>query len=70
MDKTSYLADTTGVAIENLPHHIRELKRELYSLTIDLMSKKAERDAVSRECDQKKIQLEDLNKSIAKAQTR
>ena len=70
VDKTSYLADTTGVAIENLPDHIRELKRELYSLTIDLMSKKAERDAVSRECDQKKIQLEDLNRSIAKAQTR
>lgn len=34
------------------------------------MSKKAERDAVSRECNQKKIQLEDLNKGIAKVQTR
>ena len=69
VDKASYLADTTGIAIEKIPAHIQEAKRELYSTTIDLMSKKAERDAVSRECDQKKIQLEDLRKSIAKTQT-
>jgi hypothetical protein len=34
------------------------------------MSKRAERDAVSGECDKKRAQLEDLSKSIAKAQTR
>lgn len=33
------------------------------------MSKTAERDAVSRECDEKKAQLEELSKSIAKTQT-
>jgi hypothetical protein len=69
VDKTSYLADTTGVAIEKLPDHIHETKRELYSVTVDLMSKTAERDAVSRECDEKKAQLEELSKSIAKTQT-
>jgi hypothetical protein len=67
--KTSDLADKTGVAIEKLPDHIQEMKRELYSVTMDLMSKTAERDSVSRECDEKKVQLEDLNKSIAKTQT-
>jgi hypothetical protein len=38
-------------------------------VTMDLMSKTAERDAVSREYDYKKVQLEDLNKNIAKTQT-
>jgi hypothetical protein len=33
------------------------------------MSKTAERDAVSREYDDKKVQLEDLNKNIANTQT-
>lgn len=69
MDKASYLADTTGIAIERLPAHIQEAKRELYSVTIEIVSRKAERDSVSRECDEKKIQLEDLSKSIAKTQT-
>jgi hypothetical protein len=69
VDKASYLADKTGVAIEELPAHIQEAKRELYSVTIDLMSRKAERDAVSRECYEKKIQLEDLKKSVAKTQS-
>jgi hypothetical protein len=36
---------------------------------MDLMSKTAERDAVPREYDDKKVQLEDLNKNIAKTQT-
>jgi hypothetical protein len=69
VDKVSELADKTGVAIEKLPNHIQKTKRELYSVTIDPMSKTAEKDAVSRECDEKKAQLEDLRKSIAKTQT-
>jgi hypothetical protein len=69
VDKTSDLANKTGVAVEKLPDHIQKMERELYSVTMDLRSKAAERDAVSRECDDKKVQLEDLNKSIANTQT-
>jgi hypothetical protein len=69
VDKVSDLVEKTGVAIEKLPDHIQKMERELYSVTMDLMSKTAERDAVSRECDDKKVQLEDLNKSIANTQT-
>jgi hypothetical protein len=69
VDKVSDLVEKTGVALEKLPDYIKEMKWELFTLNIDLMSKRAERDAVSRECDAKKIQLEDLNKSIANIQT-
>jgi hypothetical protein len=69
VDKVSNLVEKTGVALEKLPDYIKEMKWELFTLNIDLMSKRAERDAVSRECDAKKIQLEDLNKSIANIQT-
>jgi hypothetical protein len=69
VNKVSDLVEKTGVALEKLPDYIKELKWERFTLDIDLMSKKAERDAVSRECDAKKIQLEDLNKSIANIRT-
>lgn len=69
VNKASDLANKTGVAVEKLPDHIQEMERELYSVTMDLMSKTAERDAVSREYDDKKVQLEDLNKNITKTQT-
>jgi hypothetical protein len=58
------LANKTEVAVEKLPDHIREIKNELYSVTMDLMSKTAERDGVLLECDDKKAELEDLNKNI------
>jgi transcriptional regulator with XRE-family HTH domain len=69
VNKASDLANKTGVAVEKLPGHIQEMERELYSVTMDLMSKTAKRDAVSREYDDKKVQLEDLNKNIANTQT-
>jgi hypothetical protein len=69
VDKVSDLAEKTGVAIEKLPDHIQEKTMELYSVTMDLSSKMAERDAVLQECDDKKVQLENLNKSIANTQT-
>lgn len=69
VDKASDLANKTGVAVEKLPDHIQKMESELYSVTMDLRSKTSERDAVSRECDDKKVQLEDLNKSIANTQT-
>jgi hypothetical protein len=69
VDKVSDLVEKTGVAIEKLPDHIQKKRMELYSVTMDLSSKMAERDVVSREWDDKKVQLEDLNKSIANTQT-
>ena len=62
VDKASYLADTTGVAIEKLPDHIQETKRELYSVTIDVSSKKAEREQALRECDETKALLYELKR--------
>lgn len=70
VEKASDLANKTGVAVDKLPDHIQKMERKLYFVTMDLMSKVAERDAVSRVCDEKKVQLEDLSKGIAKAQTR
>jgi chromosome segregation ATPase len=67
VDKTCYLADTTEVAIEKLPDHIQEIKRELYSVTIDLSSKKAEREQTLRECDEKKALLDELKRKIVQA---
>lgn len=64
VDRAADLANKTEVAVEKLPDHIREIKNELYSVTMDLMSKTAERDAVLLECDDKKAELEDLNKNI------
>jgi hypothetical protein len=69
VDKAVDLANKTEVAVENLPDHIRELKKEFYSVTIDLMSKTAERDAVLLNCDDRKAELEDLNKNITNIQT-
>lgn len=62
VDKASYLADTTGVAIEKLPDHIQGTNRELYSVTIDLFSKKAEREQALRECDETKALLYELKR--------
>ena len=62
VDKASYLADTTGVAIEELPDHIQETKRELYCVTIDLMSKRAEREQALKECDETKALLNELKR--------
>ena len=62
VDKASYLAGTTGVAIEKLPDHIQETKRELYSVTIDVSSKKAEREQALRECDETKALLYELKR--------
>ena len=62
VDKASYLADTTGVAIEELPYHIQETKRELYCVTIDLMSKRAEREQALKECDETKALLNELKR--------
>lgn len=58
VDKVSELADKTGVAIEKLPDHIQEKKGELYSVTMELSVK-------SRECDEKRVQLEELRKSLS-----
>jgi hypothetical protein len=69
VDKISKLADNTGIAIEKLPDHIHEKRRELYSVIMDLSSKKAETAAASQKCDEKKVQLEYLTKSLAKIQT-
>lgn len=60
VDKASYLAETTGAATENLPDHIQELKKELYSVTIDLSSKKAQREQSVRECGETKALLDEL----------
>jgi hypothetical protein len=58
VDKVSELVDKTGVAIENLYDHIQETKRDLYSVTMELSGK-------SRECDEKRVQLEELRKSLS-----
>jgi len=60
VDKASHLAETTGVAIENLPDHIQELKKELYSVTIDLSSRKTQKEQALRECDETKALLDKL----------
>jgi hypothetical protein len=68
-NKVSDLADRTDVDVEKLSDYILERTRELFLVTNNLSRVKAERDATLRECDEKKIQLEDLNKSMAKTQT-
>ena len=42
VNKASDLANQTGVTVEKLPDHIQEMERE-HSVTMDLMSKTAER---------------------------
>jgi hypothetical protein len=56
------LAEKSGIDLEKLPTHIQEKERELYVVTMDLFSKKAEREEALRECNETKVLLEELRK--------
>jgi hypothetical protein len=70
VNNVSDLADRTDVDLERLSDYILERTRELYLVTNNLSMVKAERDEASRECYEKKNQLERLRKNLSKAQTK
>jgi hypothetical protein len=64
------LAEKSGIDLEKLPAHIQEKERELYVVTMDLFSKKAESEEALRKCDETKVLLEELRKNLRKAKSR
>jgi hypothetical protein len=63
VNKVSDLADRTDVDIEKLSDYILERMGQLYLVTNNLSMVKAERDAISREC-------EELRKNLREAKSR
>jgi hypothetical protein len=68
INKVSCLADRTGIAVEKLSEYIQEKKMEFYSVTMDLVSKEAEKEAALRDIKRLQIQLEDLRTNLFKVQ--
>jgi hypothetical protein len=68
IDRVSNLVDKTGVAVEKLPEYIQEKKMELYSVTMDLVSKEAAKNALLQDIKRLQIQLEDTRKNLCKVQ--
>ena len=58
----SILAEKSGIDLQKLPAQIQKKERELYLVTMDLSSKKAEREKALRECDETKALLDELKK--------
>lgn len=58
--QVSILAEKSGIDLQKLPAQIQEKERELYLVTMDISSKKAEREQALRECDETKALLDDI----------
>ena len=68
IDRVSDLVDKTGVAVDRLSEYTQEKKMELYSVTMDLVSREAEKEAALQDIKRLGVQLEDLTKNLYKVQ--
>lgn len=68
INKVSCLADRTGIAVEKLSEYIQEKKMELDSVTMDLISREAAKEATLRDIKRLQIQIDDLRTNFYKVQ--
>lgn len=60
--EVSILVEKSGIDLQKLPAQIQKKEREFYMVTMDLSSKKADREQALRECYETKALLDELKR--------